>query len=195
MNRRKTYKSHNGPRVNFFKSLQLTVLILLLLFHWELPTIIFKSFEYKYKREIKQIIKAGVPEKDLVYFKFHKTIFTTSSSEFRWIKKNEFRYKNEMYDIVDVSYNSDSVMFKCIHDFKESELFASFDKYLIDLLKADPTKRNEFIGLIKSADNYYIPVQSLSIKPFNNYGRESRISLHPKTRDGFFNVLTPPPKA
>lgn len=195
MNRRKTYKSHYCRRVNFIKLLQLTALILSLLFHWELPTIIFKSFEYKYKREIKQIIKAGVPEKDLVYFQFHKSILTKSSSEFRWIKKNEFRYKNEMYDIVDVSYNSDSVIFKCIHDFKESKLLASFDKYLIDLLKDDSTKRNEFIGLIKSFDNYYIPVKSLTIKSFNNYSRESRISLHLKIREGFFSVLTPPPKA
>lgn len=100
-----------------------------------------------------------------------------------------------MYDIVGVSYSSDSVIFKCIHDFKESKLFANFDKYLIELLKEDFAKRIEFIGLIKSADNYYIPVQLLSIKSFTDYCGESKISLHQEIREGFFSVLTPPPKA
>ena len=100
-----------------------------------------------------------------------------------------------MYDIVGVIYSSDSVIFKCIHDFKESKLFANFDKYLIELLKEDTAKRNEFIGLMKSVDNYYIPVQSLLIKSLTDYGRESKISLHQEIREGFFSVLTPPPKA
>jgi hypothetical protein len=173
----------------------LVLLTASLLFHAELPLMIFKSFEHKYKKEIKQLIKAGVPEKDLVRFKFHISIIKNVTHDFSWVKKNEFRYKNEMYDIVKTEFNGDSVYYKCIHDFKESNLFSDFDKYLIDLLKSDSGKKNEFLSLFNYLNIFYLLVQPFSINDKPVINSERILAVHSELSEGFFNILTPPPEA
>lgn len=178
-----------------FNTMLLVLLAALLLFHAELPLLIFKSFEYKYKKEIKQLIKSGVPEKDLVSFGFHISVINTGANDFRWIKKNEFRYKDEMYDIVKTEYRGDSVYYKCIHDLKESKLFSNFDRYLIDLLKSDSSKKNEFLSLFNYLNTFYLPVQPISINDRPVINNDRIFSVHSELSEGFFNILTPPPKA
>lgn len=79
------------------------------------------------RSEIKKAIKEGVPENQLVSFRFHK-------QEENWINliwtkpKKEFRFNNQMYDVVERREEKDSIYFKCIHDVKESGLFQQIDK-------------------------------------------------------------------
>lgn len=167
----------------------------LLFIHAELPLLIFKSFEYKYKKEIKQLIKEGVPEKDLVHFTFHKSIIQNGAKDFKWIKKKEFRYKNEMYDVVKTEIKGDSVYYKCIHDFKESKLFANFDKYLIELLKNDSGKRNEFLTQFSSLNIYYLPSQQVTIDNHLIIRNQCITTIRAEESEGYLHILIPPPRS
>lgn len=178
-----------------FNTMLLVLLAVLLLFHAELPIVIFKSFEYKYKKEFKHIIKLGIPEKDLVRFRFDVSVIKNGATDFKWIKKNEFRYKDEMYDIVKTEYGGDSVYYKCIHDFKESKLFSNFDKYLIDLLKSDSGKKSEFLSLFNYLNIFYLPAKPISINDKPVINSERILAVHSKLSEGYFNILIPPPKA
>jgi hypothetical protein len=177
-----------------YNSLLFVFTTVLLLFHAELPLLLFKTFEVKYKKEIKQIIKAGVPEKDLVEFTFHKSVIRKVSHDFRWIKKNEFRFKNEMYDVVKIEVQGDSVHYKCIHDLKESKLFVNLDKYLIDLIKSDSAKRNEFVSFLNSLNTFYLPVKPFLVNNKSTSNDEMSGIIPQKLNDGFTHILTPPPR-
>lgn len=176
------------------KSILLISTAALLLFHAELPLLIFKSFEYKYKKEIKQLIKSGVPEKDLIKFAFHKSVITNGTKDLKWIKKNEFRLKNEMYDIVSAEIRGDSVFYKCIHDFKESELFANFDKYLYKLFQSDSGKRREYVSSLIYMNTFYLLLQGYT--QTRNPSDDAKIKIVcSRLDDGFSKIIIPPPKA
>lgn len=90
----------------------------------------FSIFKYKQARirsDIKRAIKEGVPEDELVDFRFH--IQEESWINLDWTKPDkEFRFNNQMYDIVASHKSNDTIYFKCIHDVKESGLFQRIDQ-------------------------------------------------------------------
>ena len=88
------------------------ILLPLILFHSEFEIILHKGLEAKYKREIRKMIKAGVPEDQLVSFVFPRDIREKTLPEFKWTKSNEFRYKGEMYDIVKEEILNDSIVYR-----------------------------------------------------------------------------------
>lgn len=79
------------------------------------------------RKDIKRAIKEGVPEDELVDFRFH--IEEDSFINLEWTKpKKEFRFNQQMYDVVETRQNKDTIYYKCIHDVKESGLFQQIDK-------------------------------------------------------------------
>lgn len=144
------------------------------------------------RKEIKTQIKKGVPDEDLVYFKFFK-----SDPEFRnlnWTKPNkEFRYNNEMYDVVYSKIKGNIIEYKCIHDVKESGLFENLD----DLASKHPDNKNIknlllILSQFQFINNYSI-VESTFIKAENK-------SLNITSGAFFYNSLSiqpiaPPPKS
>ncbi len=137
---------------------------MILMFHGQLHLLIFKSLEVKYKKEVKQIIKAGIPQEELVLFSFQKSIFDEDIKDFKWTKKNEFRYKNEMYDIIKTELKSDSVYFYCFHDLKESKLFKNLDAAVSDYINNNSKKQNELISLITFFNQFY---SSVTVNSYN----------------------------
>jgi hypothetical protein len=85
-------------------------------------TAYFEMSHYLIRKEVKTLIKQGVPEENRI-------IFTFSSSEIKslqWVKKNEFRLGNRMYDVIQSRKLSDGSMeFQCISDTQEDVLFAN----------------------------------------------------------------------
>lgn len=89
--------------------------------------LVFKVQQSQVRREIKQQIKAGVAEKDLVLLKIPKAFEENSNSVFQRIHSKEFRYKGNMYDIIRQRDHGDTTWYYCIADVKESGLFASLE--------------------------------------------------------------------
>ena len=164
-----------------------------ILLHSQLYILIYKSFEIKYKKEVKQIIKAGIPQEQLIMFAFHKSIYYKEISNFKWTKKNEFRYKSEMYDIIKTENRNDSVYFYCFHDLKESDLFKNLDFAVYNYLQRNPSKNKEMFSLLTSFNQFYFT-------EFNNYLNQTKpykdiiyTFVSNITLEGFILPSNPPP--
>jgi hypothetical protein len=166
----------------------------LLLFHLEIQVIVFKVFEQKYKREVKQLIKNGIPESDLILFVFHKDFRTIKPENLEWMKPIEFRLHGEMYDIIREEVIGDSVYCRCFHDVKESKLFKDMDKYFTKFLHDNPDKENELNIVLSSFSRNYIHGMYSPIKTIP-YSDINYISLTiSNLEEGYSSTPSPPPK-
>ncbi len=170
-------------------------MIFLLLFQGQLFFVMFKSFEKKYKYEVKMLIKEGVDEKDLLTFTFPlDEKGNVVADDFRWIKENEFRYKGEMYDVVRFAINNKSASYYCIHDFKESRLFANLDEYLSDYLNKNPEKKNQAIRILDSISLFYTISNSVELINYPSDDHKFKIQYNLSTLFGYYPAITHPPQ-
>ena len=99
-----------------------SVLFVLLVIQLVGFTAYFEVSHYLIRKEVKALIKQGVPEEDRI-------ILTFSASEIeslQWVKKNEFRLGNRMYDVIQSRKLSHGITeFQCISDKQEDVLFAN----------------------------------------------------------------------
>jgi len=182
--------------LNLFRKHIALFLIVLVILHSGFQLLIFKVFEAKYKHEIKEMIEAGIDEKDLTLLIFGKDIRHKTVPGFEWKKKNEFRYRGEMYDIVKRKHTADSIYFYCIHDKKESKLFASLEKYIIAFLEKNPAKEKEINIITSQLSKLYPAPVAAGDFVFNPSGRiEFGTLIQNKFFDISFAPLTPPPQA
>lgn len=94
------------------------------LFIWQLSGFI-GYFEYSYitlKKEIKQQIKKGVPQSELITFKLSKS----EQAKMVWLDRNEFQLNGNLYDVIHKFRNDNGfLVLHCISDVKEKVLFAT----------------------------------------------------------------------
>ncbi len=174
------------------KSFLAVTLISLIFFHAEFHIILMKGLEVKYKKEIRRLIKMGVPDELIVKFRFQKDIRHKIYTDMKWFKYDEFRLDGKMYDIISESVIGDSVYFSCIHDVKESGLFARWESYLDDFLSQNPLQKNELQSVF-SFYNYYYNLPEYVIMEVN-YNSQSGYSLfQTKEHSDFVQSIDPPP--
>lgn len=81
----------------------------------------FEFTHYHLKKEIKLLLKQGVPKDELVIFHFDKN----QMKELIWLKKNEFDLHGNLFDVVRSHKMADGKTYmECISDKKETVLFA-----------------------------------------------------------------------
>ena len=106
----------------------------------------FKIVRYQIRGEVKRMIKNSVPEEDLVAIH----VRNSDKCSLYWTKPGkEFRYKGEMYDVVRQEAEGSSVTYYCIHDFKESKLFADLNKHIRKHVADNPQQRKKTENLTK----------------------------------------------
>ena len=169
-------------------------MLLLLFLHSEMQVLIFKAYEIKYKKEVKQLIKAGIPKDELVKFSFHKNIFNEGIKNFKWMKINEFRYKNEMFDIISSKLKGDSVYFFCYRDVKESGLFAKLDDYVNRYMNDNPEKGKELQTILISLNTFYLTDEIIFNHCSFPYERDYFSNYILLTPQEFYSINIPPPK-
>jgi hypothetical protein len=99
-----------------------SVLFLLLVIQLIGFTAYFEVSHYLIRKEVKSIIKQGVPEENRVIF----TFTSTQLNALQWVKDNEFRIGKTMYDVVETkTLANGSTELQCISDIQEERLFAS----------------------------------------------------------------------
>lgn len=105
--------------------------------------VVAKFQQWQVRKEMKKRIEKGVPEDQLTLLKFHRYQTGAASTEtFTWTKHGrEFRHYGEMYDIVRQEELGDTMYFYCIHDFKESKIYARIDKLTGLEVQTNPYQR------------------------------------------------------
>lgn len=100
----------------------------------------FKWRQYHIRKEVKHLIKVGAP--DSLHYDFYLDEIEQDPSQITWIHSMEFRYKGQMYDIITRTQKGERTLLHCIHDVKESGLFAELDRMVNIQLTGDPKQHN-----------------------------------------------------
>ena len=108
----------------------------------------FEFSHFKLKKEIKSLLKKGVPKGDLVEF----TFTASEINNLTWLKKNEFQYQDSLYDVVYKTKHPNGITtFQCISDSQEKVLFARLGQTISNNLGDDDhqTPVSNWFKLIK----------------------------------------------
>ena len=85
----------------------------------------FEFSHYHLKKEIKLVLKQGVPRNKLVIFEFDKN----QLEELIWLKKNEFKYQGNLFDVVRSHETAEGKTYmECISDTQETLLFKKLEQ-------------------------------------------------------------------
>lgn len=142
--------------------------------------------------EMKQRIKAGVPEEQRVVLKITPEV--EASEDFEWFHSKEFRFKGEMYDILSREQHGDTTWYTCIHDVKESGLFNRLDSLVKEQLNGDPLQKKQrklFLGFFQKV--YLYAVADILFAPADIHTLHSHYSEFFTT--GVLSGLLRPPSA
>lgn len=115
---------------------------------FQAPFVVFKLQQWHWTSAIKQQIKAGVPEADLVQLKIAKSWEQGDNDRFERKHSREFKFDGEWYDVVKSEDLGDSTLYYCIHDIKEGQLFAQLEEITQSVMDSDSVseKRAQIIS-------------------------------------------------
>ena len=105
--------------------------------------ILFELQKYSIRNEIKNKIKQGLPEEELVVFRIPVEEQESFLKNFMFFDENEFRIEGKMYDVVKVETNTDFIFYYCVSDEKESMLFANLDTSVRKTMDNSPSNQNQ----------------------------------------------------
>lgn len=123
------------------KKLTAIVLFACLLFPFVGSYFLLKHEQKMVKRAVKHKIIEGVDRSELVYMKFS---LADSKNKLDWKHSKEFKYKGEMYDIVEKEIQGDSIAYWLWWDHEETALYQKLNLLLagINDYDADSQKKN-----------------------------------------------------
>ena len=137
------------------------------------------------KREVKQMIIAGLEKKDLVFFSFS---IREAKHDLSWKHSGEFEYLGQMYDLVESEMLSDSVKFWCWPDQKEDRININLDKLVSNALGQNPQSKEQhqrYFSFLKSlypqmVFEWYSGASLLEMELFPSYSiNYSSLALSP----------------
>lgn len=114
------------------------------------------------RHEMKQRIKAGVPEDELVVLKISKSE-ELDEDIFEREHSREFRYKGQMYDVIRLVEQGDTTVYTCIHDVKESGLFEALDRMVNEELNEDDDEKRQREMMLGFFQKVYLPVATVEM--------------------------------
>lgn len=163
----------------------------LLLFSWQLVGYVV-FFEWKHiriKKEIKSLLKRGVPPEELVDFHFS----ASQIKELKWLKKNEFEWNNQLFDVVQSFTGCDGIThLRCISDTQEKVLFKDLNKYIASNLE-DDSQNSTVLKLVKVLLNDQLEFIDPKIECLLNEKREDYFIYLSKMFSPSVPTETPPP--
>lgn len=130
---------------------------------------LFKAKQYQARKEIKAIIKAGVP--DSLRVDFYLDEIESDPNLFIWIHSKEFRYKGQMYDVVSEREENGRLIVSCIHDIKESGLFADLDQMIERQMNADSQNQNSRQHWIKLFQSLFFGSTSVAVQNVQEHNK------------------------
>jgi len=121
---------------------------------------VFVNLQYQARQEIKFRIKQGIPDSEI-----HRIVFD-ANEKINWVRDGkEFRLKNQMFDIIRKEIVSGQVIFYCINDKQEEQLFANLDELVAKQLNDEnSSKGNAARLLLKIFSQTYVIAETWVFK-------------------------------
>lgn len=153
---------------------------------------VFKMEQAAIHKDIKKRIKEFVPKEALHLI----TVSSANEKEVEWERAGkEFRYKDEMYDIVYAEKNEKATDYYCIKDKEETSLLSRFDE-IVSNQNTSESRTGKLSGnmfKVFFSLNYY-PAQSISIQFFPSDIIAFKTDLLVFYSSGFLTKHLPPPE-
>lgn len=170
-------------------------LIILLIFSVSIIDIIrpiyLSLWQINWRKQIRKELKAEVKKNYLIKLTFCKNDLQSKKITLQFIKKDEFRYNNSMYDVVDKLESNDSLTYVCFLDLKEMIQIASIMNLKMHsglLLPILPLLKNSSILYI-----YYITTKQVLFL-FPSLYEVLHLPCLTNCPIRIIDVATPPPK-
>ena len=147
------------------------------------------------KKEIKRQLKQGVPDNELVLLGIPAELEKEPNTHFQRIHAREFKYLGQMYDIVRQESCDDTTWYWCIHDFKESALFAELDGLAGQLREGDLPSRESRSRLVRYFQTlFFTELPRVGATP-PEADADNPMALYLfELQDGYTSTPAPPPK-
>ncbi|MCO6492228.1 MAG: hypothetical protein J5I98_27670 [Phaeodactylibacter sp.] len=110
-----------------------------------LAYLFFAWQKHQVKERVKARILAGMDASELTELKFSAA---DAAVLLEWEEEHEFEYQGQMYDVVDVAIEGDSIRYRCYRDQAESRLKQEVKRLLANPLKSDPATADNTQRLI-----------------------------------------------
>ena len=181
----------NSPKY-LLKGFLAILLISLLLFNSLGYIFIFLHLKKSFKEDILKKIHSLKPIDNTEQLVFSIQDIAFRKIPFRLIDKNEFMYKGNMYDILDVHTSKDSIYYTCLNDKNEDMIHNAFARYMTKNLsesESDSPAKNIYEMLILEClvySNNFNFVDSFSSLEFFFSSNEYTLI--------YFEIHTPPPQ-
>ncbi len=144
------------------------------------------------KKEIKRKLKKNIPKDELVVISFA----LSESTKIPWVKKNkELIFEKKMFDVVETKRTNDSITFYCIHDFKETAIFAQLEDYVNSFMSSNPDQQKKSSQLFKRFHLEYFSSNNSKSELCNKKNNKIRPLQVIKNYTVFQMVESPPPKS
>lgn len=141
------------------------------------------------------MIEEGIPEEELVLFRFSKDDFVRGLTHVEWIEENEFRSDGNMYDVVKKEVKPDGVYLYCLYDEKESGLFANLDKILKRLIGENSERAKGLYNFANLLSEFYSKPDETEYNSFLSEKEIYFVNRQSKLLSGEHIPLTPPPRS
>ena len=178
--------------MNFIRKYLLTsVMIFLVISNGLIQFGMFEFFQGQHRIQTKDSIKNRIQDNRQVTFIVEKSAYENMQTGIDWKDSDEFRYKEEMYDILGTEVKGDSVYLYCLLDSDETGLYTILDK-LIEQETEDPDEQagfNNFFSHYYSCPGYSPTIKIPSAVEFYFS------SLDRNLLDGEYLTDTPPPRS
>ena len=156
--------------------------------------LVFKSMQYQVKREIKSLIKAELPESELTKIKVSTKDAESGSSGFKWYEEGkEFSLKGKMYDVVRRKTDGDSIIYYCINDTKEEQLFSNLNGFMSKTMSNDAA-RNRVLKIAFRLSQSFYDYMSKNTIVWQDQFKILNYSYSAKELFIAYEVPVPPPK-
>ncbi len=155
--------------------------------------VVFKSFQYAIRNEVKQKILHSVKESELIAIRMSVADMNSGKDGYKKTDDKEFVLQGKLYDVVRSKTIGDSVILYCINDIKEEQLFANLDIHVKHYMESNIPIKQKTNTLFKIIVTPAILQKNVAFtQSVSDY--EYVFSLSEKLNFIFINILTPPPK-
>lgn len=149
--------------------------------------IAFKLEQYEVRKEIKRRLKNSVPQGELTII----AVNSNNRHEIQWVKEGkEFIYNDSFFDVVKLEENGDEIIYHCINDTQEKQLFVDLDKHVRDHMDTNSTDhKHSHKHTIK---NYF--TESIQVQFFTDFITVDFPSFSETLSERFGKKSVPPPE-
>ena len=162
------------------------VLIFVFIFNCVSTFFLFALIKFNLKKELKVQIENGIKDDDLTKIEVSKI----NPKLFLWTEENkEFKYCDQMYDIVKTKTINNKNYYLCINDIKEKTLIESLllNKELVKKIKRNFSKLNILYFSVINSITHSSNIMEYIISPLKYYN--SYVELVPSPPPKCFSII------